>query len=44
VAWVSSGARYFLRQIVEPAVPNPFFRSHNEVRAGLKVLRLGIIK
>jgi len=37
VALVSSGARYFLRQIVEPAVPNLFLLSHNKVPPGLKV-------
>ncbi len=39
----SSGARYFLRQIVEPSLGNLFFLSHNEVPAGVKVLSLGVI-
>jgi flagellar biosynthesis protein FlhA len=39
----SSGARYFLRQIVEPSIGNLFFLSHNEVPAGVKVLSLGVI-
>jgi flagellar biosynthesis protein FlhA len=43
VAVVSSGARYFLRQIVEPTIPNLFFLAHNEVPPGLKVHSLGNI-
>ena len=39
----SSGARYFLRQMVEPAMGNLFFLSHNEIPAGVKVLSLGVI-
>jgi flagellar biosynthesis protein FlhA len=39
----SSGARYFLRQIVEPSLGNLFFLSHNEVPTGFKVLSLGVI-
>jgi flagellar biosynthesis protein FlhA len=39
----SSGARYFLRQIVEPSLGNLFFLSHNEVPAGVRVLSLGVI-
>ena len=34
VAITSSGARYFLRQIVEPTLPNLFFLAHNEVPPG----------
>ena len=30
VAITSSGARYFLRQMVEPTLPNLFFLAHNE--------------
>jgi flagellar biosynthesis protein FlhA len=44
VAVVSSGARYFLRQIVESQAPNLFFLSHNEVPAGLRVVALGTIE
>jgi flagellar biosynthesis protein FlhA len=40
----SSGARYFLRQIVEPALPNLFFLAHNEVPPGLRVQSLGSIQ
>src|SRR5581483_2013712 len=36
VAVTSSGARYFLRQIVEPSNLNLYFVSHNEVPAGTK--------
>jgi flagellar biosynthesis protein FlhA len=43
VAITSSGARYFLRQIVEPALPNLFFLAHNEVPPGLRVQSLGSI-
>ena len=43
VAIVSSGARYFLRQITEPAIPNLFFLAHNEVPPGLRVQSLGNI-
>jgi flagellar biosynthesis protein FlhA len=43
VAIVSSGARYFLRQITEPAIPNLFFLAHNEIPPGLRVQSLGNI-
>ena len=39
----SSGARYFLRQIAEPVLPNLFFLGHNEVPPGLRVQSLGNI-
>ena len=39
----SSGARYFLRQMVEAQMPNLFPVSHNEVPAGVKILSLGTI-
>jgi flagellar biosynthesis protein FlhA len=39
----SSGARYFLRQMVEASLANLFFISHNEVPAGVKVVSLGVI-
>ena len=44
VAITSSGARYFLRQIAEPSLPNLFFLAHNEVPPGVKVLSLGTIQ
>ncbi len=44
LAITSSGARFFLRQLVEPAIPNLFFVSHNEVPAGIKVQSLGVIQ
>jgi flagellar biosynthesis protein FlhA len=44
VAIVSSAARFFLRQIVEPTIPNLVFLSHNEVPAGIKVQSLGVIQ
>ena len=43
VAITSSGARYFLRQIAEAALPNLFFLAHNEVPSGLRVQSLGNI-
>jgi len=43
VAIVSSGARFFLRQVTEPAIPNLFFLAHNEIPAGLRVQSLGNI-
>lgn len=39
----SSGARYFLRQILESSVPNVFPVGHNEVPSGIKILSLGVI-
>jgi flagellar biosynthesis protein FlhA len=39
----SSGARYFLRQILESSVPNVFPIGHNEVPSGVKILSLGVI-
>jgi flagellar biosynthesis protein FlhA len=44
VAVTSSGARYFLRQVVESSLPNLFFLAHSEVPAGVKVLSLGVIQ
>ena len=43
VAITSSAARHFLRQIVEPSLPNLFFLAHNEVPPGLRVQTLGNI-
>ena len=40
----SSGARYFLRQIVEPTLRNVFFISHNEVPIETKIISLGVIQ
>lgn len=44
VAITSSNARYFLRQIVEPTLPNLFFLAHNEIPPGLRVQSLGNIQ
>lgn len=44
VAVTTSGARYFLRQIVEPSLANLFFLSHNEIPAGVKMVSLGVIQ
>jgi flagellar biosynthesis protein FlhA len=44
IAITSSGARYFLRQLAEPALPNLFFVAHNEVPPGQKVQSLGSIQ
>jgi flagellar biosynthesis protein FlhA len=43
-AVVSSGSRYFLRQMVEPTIRNLFFISHNEVPMEAKVVSLGVIQ
>jgi flagellar biosynthesis component FlhA len=43
-AIVSSGSRYFLRQMVEPTVRNLFFVSHNEVPMEAKIVSLGVIQ
>jgi flagellar biosynthesis protein FlhA len=39
----SSGARYFLRQILESSAPNVFPVGHNEVPSGIKILSLGVV-
>ncbi len=39
----SSGARFFLRQMLEPSLPNVFPVAHNEVPPGVKILSLGVI-
>jgi flagellar biosynthesis protein FlhA len=44
VVVTTSGARYFLRQMVEPTTPSVWFLSHNEVPAGTKVISLGVIR
>jgi flagellar biosynthesis protein FlhA len=44
VAITSSGARYFLRQIAEPTLPNLYFLAHNEVPPGVRVQSLGNIQ
>jgi flagellar biosynthesis protein FlhA len=43
VAVTSSGARYFLRQMAEAAIPNLIFIAHNEVPPGTRVQSLGSI-
>jgi flagellar biosynthesis protein FlhA len=43
-AVVSSGSRFFLRQMVEPTIRNLFFISHNEVPMEAKVVSLGVIQ
>jgi flagellar biosynthesis protein FlhA len=40
----SSGCRHFLRQILEPSLPNAAVLSHNEIPPGVKVLSLGVIE
>jgi flagellar biosynthesis protein FlhA len=40
----SGGARYFLRQMAEPVMPNLFFISHNELPPGLRVQSIGNIQ
>jgi flagellar biosynthesis protein FlhA len=43
VVITSSGARYFLRQIVEPAMPNLVVLAHGEIPPGQKVQSLGSV-
>jgi flagellar biosynthesis protein FlhA len=43
VAVTSAGARYFLRQITESALPNLFVLSHSEVPPGVRVVSLGAL-
>jgi flagellar biosynthesis protein FlhA len=43
VVIASSGARFFLRQIVENSLPNLSVVSHNEVPPGVKMLSLGAL-
>jgi len=43
VVIASSGARFFLRQIVENSLPNLSVISHNEVPPGVKMLSLGVL-
>jgi flagellar biosynthesis protein FlhA len=40
----SSGARHFLRQMVEPNLANVYFLAHNEIPSGLKVISRGMIQ
>jgi len=40
----SSGARFFLRQMVEPSNRNLFFVSHNEVPMEVKIVSQGVIQ
>ncbi|MGA3239311.1 MAG: FHIPEP family type III secretion protein, partial [Bryobacteraceae bacterium] len=40
----SSGARYYLRQIVEPTMPNLMFLAHNEIPSGQRVQSLGNVQ
>jgi len=42
-AVASPGARYFLRQLAEPALSNVFFLSHNEIPPEVKVVSMGVI-
>lgn len=40
----SSASRYFLRQMLEGALPNLAVLSHNEIPAGVRVVSLGLIQ
>ncbi len=40
----SAGSRYFVRQIVEPALPNVTVLSHNEIPSEVKVRSRGVIE
>jgi flagellar biosynthesis protein FlhA len=39
----ASSSRFFVRQMLEPSIPNLFPISHNEVSPGVKILSLGVI-
>lgn len=41
---VSSGARFFLRQILENALPSVTVISHNEIPTGVRIVCLGTVK
>jgi flagellar biosynthesis protein FlhA len=43
VVITSTGARYFLRQLTEPSLPNLVFLAHSEIPAGMRVQSLGTI-
>jgi flagellar biosynthesis protein FlhA len=43
-AVTSSTARYFLRQMIEGAIPNLSILSHNEIPSGLRVMSVGVIQ
>jgi flagellar biosynthesis protein FlhA len=43
-AIAGSGARFFLRQMVEPSNRNVFFVSHNEVPMEVKIISQGVIQ
>jgi flagellar biosynthesis component FlhA len=40
----SSPARFFLRQMLEPGLPNAQMLSHGEVPPGVRVVSLGLIQ
>lgn len=44
VLLAGSGSRYFLRQIIEPALAKVNVLSHNEVPPGTKVISLGVVQ
>jgi flagellar biosynthesis protein FlhA len=44
VAVTVSGARHFLRQMVEPAMRNLYFLSHSEIPPEVRILSLGVIQ
>lgn len=44
VLLTSSGARHFLRQMIEGSLPNVSVLGHNEIAPGLRVISLGVIE
>lgn len=44
VLLTSSGARHFLRQMIEGSLPNACVLGHNEIAPGLRVISLGVIE
>jgi flagellar biosynthesis protein FlhA len=39
-----AGSRFFIRQIIEHALPNVFVLSHNEIPSGIRVQSMGLIQ
>jgi len=44
VVLVSSGVRYYMRQLAEGTLPNLVFIAHNEVPAEVRVVNLGLVR
>jgi flagellar biosynthesis protein FlhA len=44
VVVTGAGVRFFLQQLLEAAIPNLYFLSHNDIPPGTKVVSLGVIQ